>query len=121
MSPLCQNLVATPAQLVGLHPPLAGCCARETLAALLTVLDGACPHDLVANTLDEEPHDGVIGSRPAHYAWRERLWRADEQLRVEAAGAELGDGRGVGRRLSNAGRTSVAPHRPRLVIASASC
>lgn len=51
---------------------------RERVAKLLTVSDGVCPETLVANTLDEEPVDGLLAfGQEAHFAWRQRLHRAD--------------------------------------------
>jgi len=51
---------------------------RERMARILTVSDGICPDTLVANTLDEEPLDGVLAcGQQAHFSWRDRLMRAD--------------------------------------------
>lgn len=51
---------------------------RERIARILTVDDGLCPDTLLANTLDEEPLDGLLPcGQEAHFAWRDRLVRAD--------------------------------------------
>lgn len=50
------------------------------------MLDGRCPHDLVPNTLDEEPHDGLLANGAiGHFAWRDRLRHADGQLAMRDA------------------------------------
>ena len=48
---------------------------RQRLAISLTQAEGVSPSTLNSNSLDEEPMDGFLCGQPAHYAWRERLWR----------------------------------------------
>ena len=49
---------------------------RQAMAIALTVREGADPFALVANTLEEEPCDGVLPlAGEAHFAWRDRLGR----------------------------------------------
>ena len=49
---------------------------RQSLAMALTARDGVDPFSLVANSLDEEPCDGVLPvAGEAHFAWRDRLGR----------------------------------------------
>ena len=59
---------------------------REQVARLLTIRDGVCPDLLVANTLDEEPLDGVLAcGQEARFSWRDRLQRADQMHRQPTA------------------------------------
>ena len=56
---------------------------REEVAKMLALQDGICPDTLVANTLDEEPFDGLLAcGREAHFSWRDRLQRADAMHRA---------------------------------------
>lgn len=56
---------------------------REQVARLLTIGDGVCPDLLVANTLDEEPLDGMLAcGQEARFSWRDRLQRADQLYRA---------------------------------------
>lgn len=69
---------------------------RERVAKLLTASDGLCPETLVANTLDEEPVDGVLAcGQEAHFAWRQRLRRADGLCSQSGHAALIADGIGI--------------------------
>ena len=62
---------------------LIGLKGREQIARLLTMADGVCPDLLIANTLDEEPLDGVLAcGQEARFSWRDRLQRADQMDRL---------------------------------------
>ena len=64
--------------------------SREIIARILTVDDGVCPDSLLANTLDEEPLDGVLPcGQQAHFAWRDRLFRADRLYRTSGSASPL--------------------------------